>query len=135
MSRHKAIDAAVIPQARAGIQRRRGQKLGNTHACLMADLGPGARLSELARRLGVTRTAIGPLVAALEGEGLIERVADPTDRRAHIVRPTTLAGDLFRVGTQQMDKIEAKGLTALGPHRLRELAFCLGLFELWREGG
>lgn len=48
----------------------------------------GVRLTELARRVGVTKQAVQPLVAELAAWGLVEVVPDPTDGRARLVRWT-----------------------------------------------
>ena len=48
----------------------------------------GVRLTELARRVGVTKQAVQPLVAELAAWGFVEVVPDPTDGRARLVRWT-----------------------------------------------
>lgn len=48
----------------------------------------GSRLTTLAERSGLTKQAIGELVGELEEHGYLERVADPGDRRAKIIRLT-----------------------------------------------
>ena len=45
--------------------------------------------SELVRRMGTTKQAVQQLVDELVVEGIVARVADPSDRRARIVRLTT----------------------------------------------
>lgn len=46
----------------------------------------GTRLTELAERAQVTKQTASLLVAALEREGLVERVPDPDDGRARLIR-------------------------------------------------
>ncbi len=46
----------------------------------------GTRPSELARRLGVSKEAIGEPVDEKVATGMVERVTDPTDGRAVLVR-------------------------------------------------
>jgi DNA-binding MarR family transcriptional regulator len=130
--RMRAVDSTVTARVHAEILKHHHGKLGIAHARLMADLGPGARPSELARRLGVTKAAIGQLVNVLEKQGLVERTADASDRRAQIVRPTARAETLFRVGRRELDKIEAEWLTLLGPRRLKQLALSMELLDRWR---
>ena len=46
----------------------------------------GIRLTDLASRVGVTKQAVGQLVDDLAALGMVERISDPTDKRAKRVR-------------------------------------------------
>ena len=48
----------------------------------------GSRLSDLAAQAQVTKQTASLLVAALERERLVERIPDPDDRRARLIRLT-----------------------------------------------
>ncbi len=48
----------------------------------------GTRLTVLAGRAGITHQAMAQLVCELEERGIVERVADPSDGRARLVRRT-----------------------------------------------
>ncbi|MGY1620392.1 MarR family winged helix-turn-helix transcriptional regulator [Geodermatophilus sp. SYSU D00691] len=48
----------------------------------------GTRLSELAEALHIAPRSATEVVDGLEERGLVERTADPRDRRAVVVRPT-----------------------------------------------
>ena len=48
----------------------------------------GSRLTDLAEQAQVTKQTASLLVAALEETGLVERVPDPTDGRARLIRFT-----------------------------------------------
>lgn len=48
----------------------------------------GTRITELARRAAMTNAAMSELIDQCEGLGLVERMADPADRRARVVRFT-----------------------------------------------
>ncbi|WP_233146335.1 MarR family winged helix-turn-helix transcriptional regulator [Pigmentiphaga sp. NML080357] len=48
----------------------------------------GTRITDLARRSAMTNAAMNELVGQCEELGLVERVADPADKRARIVRFT-----------------------------------------------
>ena len=45
-------------------------------------------MSVLAERAAITKQSMAELVAHLERHGYVERVPDPTDRRAKLVRST-----------------------------------------------
>ncbi len=70
--------------------------LNLTQASLLVfvqESGP-LRQTQLARRLGLGRAATGTTVDLLERRGLVERQADPQDRRAWLVTITSAGKDL-----------------------------------------
>ncbi len=70
--------------------------LNLTQASLLVfvqESGP-LRQTQLARRLGLGRAATGTTVDLLERRGLVERQADPQDRRAWLVTITPAGKDL-----------------------------------------
>ena len=94
------------------------------------DIG-GTRLTELARRAGMSKQAMAELVDQCEALKLVERADDPSDRRARLVvfTPAGLAWlEAFRtavdlaeaemrteLGNETTDAI-ARGLAAYGAH-------------------
>jgi len=60
----------------------------------------GTRSTELARRLGVTKQAVGRKIKALIDEGIVECESDPEDGRAFLVKFT-------RVGMKRMVDLQA----------------------------
>jgi len=131
--RMRGIDLAVTVRVHQALKKHGAEGLGIPHARLMADLGPGGRQSELARRLGVTKAAVGQLVAALEERGFVERTADPKDGRAQIVRPTARAEAAFRIARRELDRIEAEWVELLGEARFKALAKSLESLDAWRQ--
>ena len=60
-----------------------------THGCVFGNIAPdGMRLTELAELAGMTKQGVGEAVSDLERLGYAERVADPSDGRAKIIRLT-----------------------------------------------
>lgn len=53
----------------------------------------GSRLVDLAEQAQVTKQTASVLVAALESKGLVERVPDPVDGRARLIRFTVAGQD------------------------------------------
>src|SRR5919202_27005 len=67
-------------------------------ARIAARIGPdGTRVSDLAEQARVTKQSAGFLVEQLEAAGYVERVPDPVDRRARLVRLTARAGTVVAV--------------------------------------
>jgi DNA-binding MarR family transcriptional regulator len=82
-------------RARATLRERGHTGLQPSHQVIFASIGvEGARLTELAARAGMTKQAMGQLVDDLERLGYVERIPDPADGRAKIVRLTE-AGRAF----------------------------------------
>lgn len=78
----------------------------------------GARITEIAEQAQLTKQHIGQLVDYLEERGYVERVADPRDGRAKLVRLTQRGRDLERVAEQTLRQIEDELADRLGPERM-----------------
>src|SRR5919112_318167 len=52
------------------------------------DVEDGSRLTDLAASAGLTKQAVGEAVSELEKQGYLERLPDPNDRRAKIIKLT-----------------------------------------------
>jgi DNA-binding MarR family transcriptional regulator len=81
----------------------------------------GTRLTELARRLGVTKQAVGQLVGDLEQMGVLERADDPLDGRAKLVRFTDRGLRALEHGLHILRGIELEIEARIGRRRMREL--------------
>jgi len=81
----------------------------------------GTRVSDLAARARITKQSMAELVAHLERHGYVERVPDPTDRRAKLVRATARGREVFAIARAAMEDVDARLDAALGPARVREL--------------
>ncbi len=74
-------------RALARVQRRTDARVRVAHTALFPHVDlDGTRLTELAKRLGMTKQAAGQLVDELVEMGVLERVPDPADARAKLVR-------------------------------------------------
>lgn len=66
----------------------------------------GTRLTVLAARSGLTHQSIGEVVADLERRGYLERVADPSDGRARLIRLTDSGRALVTAAVREIAAIE-----------------------------
>ncbi|SRR5579884_1509760 len=84
----------------------------------------GSRLTDLAQRAQLTKQSIGYLVDYLEARGYVERVPDPADSRAKLIRLTARGWELTRVAEGIIARLEAEAAQRLGAdkwHQLRRL--------------
>ncbi|TDV50924.1 MarR family winged helix-turn-helix transcriptional regulator [Actinophytocola oryzae] len=85
-------------------------------------VGPhGTRLTELAAQAQVTKQTAGFLVDQLEKAGWVERVPDPSDRRARLVRVAERGRAAIPVATAAVAEVEAEWTAHLGEARMTEL--------------
>jgi DNA-binding MarR family transcriptional regulator len=82
------------------------------------DVENGSRLTELAERSGFTKQAVGEAVTELEKLGYLERLPDPRDGRAKIIRLTDFGVDAVVKGRRAFAQIEAEWAEQLGPELL-----------------
>jgi DNA-binding MarR family transcriptional regulator len=96
------------------------------HGCVFGfvDLENGSRLTDLAERARLTKQAVGEAVAELEQLGYIERVPDPEDGRAKIIRLTERGKDAARMGRRLFAEIEAEWAERFGEERIADLRAC-----------
>jgi DNA-binding MarR family transcriptional regulator len=116
---HQMIEALIVRVAAAGYPDIRP-----SDSRVFENLDPdGTRPMVLARRAQMTHQSMSELVGGLEARGYVERVADPSDRRARLVCLTPLGRELMRVALSELAVIEAewlRRLEAAGCDDLRE---------------
>ncbi|MHB8532206.1 MAG: MarR family winged helix-turn-helix transcriptional regulator [Solirubrobacteraceae bacterium] len=93
-----------------------------SHGCVFGNLRPGGmRLTELACTAAMTKQAVGEAVTDLERLGYAERIPDPSDGRAKIIRLTERGGEAQRVGFQIIAEIEREWAERFGQERVDAL--------------
>lgn len=92
------------------------------HSAVFAQISPdGSRLTELARKAGMTPQAMGELVDELVDMGYVLRRPDPGDGRAKLIVLTKRGRDAVAAGRQTIEGIEGHVTEILGEHGHREL--------------
>jgi DNA-binding MarR family transcriptional regulator len=106
---------ALARIARALDRHSRGRTLTGTQASVLATaarLGP-VRITELADIEGINPTMMSRIVGKLEDAGLLHRRADPDDRRAALVEPTTAGRELQRHVREERTRLLSEHLATL----------------------
>lgn len=102
--------------------RDAGFDLTLAQAKLAARIGePGSRLTDLAEQAQITKQSAGFLVDQLERAGLVERVPDPADARARLVRFTERGLQVVSVARTVERQILREWRRHLGPERFAAL--------------
>jgi DNA-binding MarR family transcriptional regulator len=86
----------------------------------------GARVTELAERIGTTKQAVGYLVDYLEANGFLERVPDPRDGRAMLVRRTERGWLVNETARKLVEEVQADWAQKIGADQMIELRKLLG---------
>lgn len=89
----------------------------------------GTRLTELARRVGVSKQAVSKLVAEFVDQGILELTLDPEDGRAKRVRFTPRGIEAIRHGLSVLSAVEAEIAARVGAPSMRELHAALVKME------
>jgi DNA-binding MarR family transcriptional regulator len=105
----------------AGIE---GARVPHTHvtAHIKAE---GSRLTDLAAQARMTRPAMAELVDDLQRLGIVERLPDPTDRRAKLITLTAQGWEAMRTGHRVIAQLEAEYIALIGAERFELMAHAM----------
>jgi DNA-binding MarR family transcriptional regulator len=85
-------------------------------------IGPdGIRLTDLAEQAQITKQSAGFLVDQLERAGYVERVPDPADARARLIRIAERGAKAIPLAAQVVSDVEAEWTAHLGARRATQL--------------
>lgn len=110
-------------QALARVRDRTGIALRRAHTALFPHIElEGTRLTELARRVGVSKQAVAPLVDEMVEMGVLERIADPEDARAKRIRFAARRGRSGLLeGLAVLAELERELAAVMGARKLAQL--------------
>lgn len=91
----------------------------------LQEAGEPLTLSELAERLSCVRSNITQLVDRLEADGLVRRVADPSDRRSVRAELTPLGRERHAAGASELVRVQGEIAERLGQTDLTMLESAL----------
>lgn len=128
------VREAVGGELQAGLSDLGFSDLRPGHGCVFSNVDEeGSRLTDLAERSGLTKQSVGEAVADLERHGYVERVPDPQDGRAKIIRLTAHGAEALAAANRGFADIERRYAAALGEQRYAQFRAALeDLYELTR---
>ena len=85
------------------------------------DIQGGTRVTELAKRMGMSKQGAQQLVDDLEEMGLVARIPDPTDKRASRVVWTERGLEGLRHGVSVLGEMERELASSVGEAEMGEL--------------
>jgi DNA-binding MarR family transcriptional regulator len=89
----------------------------------------GIRVTALAERTQMTAQALGTIVDVLVLTGYLERVPDPHDRRAKLLRPTESGRRVHDIARRKLADLEDRWRHELGDPQWRELRSALAFLS------
>ena len=110
----------------------RMQKVGHewftpARSTLMGSIAPrGTKQGVLVDRLGISKQAVQQLIDGLEEDGILERVADPDDKRGRIIRLTDKGRAAMKDANRIKLEIEAGYRARIGDDEFALLSELLG---------
>jgi DNA-binding MarR family transcriptional regulator len=113
---------AVIDGLHERLAERGHPKARPIHGFALQAIGPdGATVSELGRRLAVSKQAAAKTASSLERLGYVVRHDHPTDARAVQLRRSRRGEELLSLSAQIFDQLRAGWAHELGDERLHAL--------------
>lgn len=118
------LKAARLLNERAILRMREKTRrpVRTAHTTLLPHIDlAGTRLTDLAARLGVTKQAASQLVDELVDMGMLERVPDPADARAKLIRFSKLGQKALLQGIEVFAELEDDIEERIGSRALEDL--------------
>lgn len=82
----------------------------------------GARLTDIADALGISRQAANQVANQIEAAGYLQRSPDPVDGRAKLLVPTPRARAMLKQGSREAMKLQAQCADLLGEEVIDEVS-------------
>jgi DNA-binding MarR family transcriptional regulator len=112
----------LIDQLHERLAERGYPDLRPVHGFALQAVGPdGATVSEIGRRLGVSKQAAAKTVAGLETVGYVTREPDPADARATRIELTRRGRDALQASAEIFEQLRRQWVRALGRDRVAAL--------------
>lgn len=115
---YRALEARVFE----GLAAAGFEDLTAAQARVFQRIAPGgSRVTDLAEQAGITKQSAGFLVDQLERAGYVDRVPDPSDGRARLVRVAERGARSVQVSRGIVAQVEAEWTARVGARRMAQL--------------
>lgn len=113
---------SLVDELHAELARQGHPEARPIHGFALQAIGPdGATISELGRRLGVSKQAAAKTAAGLEQLGYVARRQDPADRRAQLLVRTASADDMLARSAEIFERLRQRVAARIGAQRMGAL--------------
>lgn len=113
---------SMIADFRQEIEDSEFDDMRPTHACVFRYVrGSGLRLTDIAELANMTKQSVGEVVDDLVELGYAERVPDPADGRAKLIRLTGRGEEAQEFGFRILAEIEDRWAERYGADRIADL--------------
>jgi DNA-binding MarR family transcriptional regulator len=113
---------SLIDELHRTLSERGHDEARPLHGFALQAIGPdGATVSELGRRLAVSKQAAAKTASSLQRIGYVRRESDPADGRAVLLRRTARGEEMLALSAAFFDAYHARLGHAVGRRRLAEL--------------
>lgn len=103
-------------------QKTGNQAIRQAHITLFPYIDfAGSRLTSIAAQMGVSKQAISQLIAELEEMGLVERIDDPSDGRAKLVRFSSAGRSRILSGLEVLQEVACEFAAQIGQEQMDAL--------------
>lgn len=112
---------AIVDEAHTRLAERGHPHARPVHGFTLQAVGAGATATDVARRLGVSKQAVGKTLGRLESEGYLARSSDPGDARRSVFVPTARGRDLLTRSAEAFADVVDGWSEKLGEDGVRQL--------------
>ena len=113
---------AIVARIDEGLRARGFTDLRPAHFVIFQHIRPeGSRITQLAEQAQITKQSTGSLVDHMMACGYVERLRDPDDGRAKIVRLTERGWELDNAAREILNEIEQEWAEQVGDERMAQL--------------
>jgi DNA-binding MarR family transcriptional regulator len=113
---------SLIDELHAELAMRGHDLARPVHGFALQAIGPGGiTVSELGRRLGVSKQAAGKTATSLEHAGYVVRARHPNDARAWVLTRTPRGIEMLEMSAEIFDRLRRRWVDQLAPDRLTAL--------------